>query len=162
MKKIIITLLIMICALLLSGCTQRTFTPVINTDFNLNAVYKAGDFSYSCKISSSGDIVTIQPTSTKAVDLIIKCDGKKVYFNKDNFSKSFDFGEIDNTNPAKLIYGVFDCLKNEENYEVKRVNDCFQYVGKAPVGNFVLIQNDDNTLKSLTIADANITINFLK
>lgn len=151
----------MICALLLSGCTQKTFTPVINTDFNLNAVYKTGDFSYSCKISCNGDTVTVQPTSTKAVDLIIKCDGKKVYFNKGEFSKEFDFSEIDNTNPAKLIYSVFDYLKSVEEPEVKRVNDCFQYVGKAPIGNFVLVQNDDNTLKSITIADANITINFL-
>lgn len=156
MKKIIPLFLILVT---LFGCSAKTYTPVIDTAFSINAVYKTGDFSYFCKIDSCDNSISITPTTTYAEGMTITYDGKNVNFKKGNFSKSIDGDKIDSTNPAKILYEVFNYL---DTSKVKRVGDTFQYTGKTSVGNFVLIQNDDNSLKSLSIPDAGITITFQK
>ena len=55
---------------LLVGCA-KSYTPILNTDFKLNAVYKIGDFSFSCEIVKNENIVSVTPTSTNAKNMII-------------------------------------------------------------------------------------------
>ena len=143
---------------MLTGCSQRMFTPVISSEFTLNAVYRTGDFSYNCIITKDENSLTIEPTSTKAEGLKITYNGKEVVIGNGKFEKSFAADEIDSSNPAKLLFGVFESI---ENAEVKRVNSSFQYVGKTALGDFVLVQNDDNSYESLSIPNADIEVNFV-
>lgn len=148
--------------LVLCGCSAKSYTPVINTEFETNAVYKTGDYSFICKIIKTKDSVTVIPTNTKAKGLMITYDGKIVTFKKDKMEKSFEGKLLDNTNPAMLIYNVFSYLEIAEDIEVKKVENEFQYTGKTPLGDFVLIQSNNNTLKSLSVPMADIYIEFEK
>ena len=154
-------ILISICLLLvLSGCTQKTYTPVIESEFSLNAVYKTGDFSYFCKIVRSGETVSVTPLTTHAKGMTIKFDGAKVSFLKDGMKKEFKREDIDSANPAIIIYEVFSSLENAPEQKVRMKNSAFHYVGNTSVGTFTLIQNKSNTLRSISIPDAQIEIVF--
>lgn len=159
MKKIIPVLL---CLLIITGCSHRMFTPVINTDFKVEAVCKAGDFSYSCLITRKDNVITVEPISTRAKGMKMIFDGKNITFKKGKFTASYESAKVDSTNLAKIVYCVFEYLENAENLDVKRVDDQFEYVGKTPIGDFVLIQNSDNSLDSLYINDANISVKFIQ
>lgn len=154
MKKIIPLLLILLC---LFGCSAELYTPVIVSEYSLSAVYKTGDFSYTCKIVKTNDFVSIMPTSSNAEGMIIKCDGKEVTFTKGDMTKSFDKNELDKTNPSVILFEIFSSL---ENAEVKLVDGEYTYSGKTSVGNFVLTQNKNNCFKNIKIPDADIEIEF--
>ena len=154
MRKIIPFILVL---LLLSGCETRSYTPVINEDFKLSAIYTAGDFSFSCDIERKGGTVTLTPTSTRAKGTVISCNGKEVTFRRKGFVKTFDISEIDKTNPAVLLSGIFSDLPNAE---VKLIDGVFTYTGKCMLGNYILRQNTDNTFKSLTLPQAGVEVVF--
>ena len=151
---------LMLLLLLISGCAKKTYTPVLETEFNLNAVYKVGDFSYSCKIVKTKSCVSITPTSTNAKGLTLKFDGKTVSYIRGKMLREFDRDEIDSTNPAIVLYEVFSSIENAKPIEVSVKNSEFHYVGTASLGTFTLIQTKSNALKSITIPDANIEIAF--
>lgn len=154
MKKIIPLFLAL---LLLSGCSAERLTPVINEDLKLSAIYKTGDFSFSCEIEKKGNEIKFTPTSTKAKGLIITCNGKELIFKRKNFSKSFKVDEIDKTNPALILYQVFSSL---ESAEVNLIDDKFCYKGNCSLGKYILKQNKDNSFHSLEIPMAEISIMF--
>lgn len=154
MKKIIPVFLIMTA---LIGCSARTYTPVIDTELNLDAVYMTGDFSYFCKIHIVDGTVSITPTTTYASGMTITYDGKNAVFNRGKLSKSVDANSVDLTNPARLLYETFNYI-DTSNY--KCVGNTYQYTGKTSAGNFVLEQSCDGSLVSLKIPDANITVQF--
>lgn len=82
----------------------------MDSNYTVNAVYKSGAYSYSCKIEKTENYVCITPTSTNAKGMSIKCNGKKVEFSYQGLKKSFDIANVDKTNPAVILYGVlFDC-----------------------------------------------------
>lgn len=156
MKKLIVPLLVL---LTLVGCSQKHFTPIINTEFQANAVYKMGDFSYSCTINKTADYVSVTPLTTNAKGMIIKSDSKNVTFKKDEMVKIIDKDKIDNTNPAVLLYSIFTYIESDD-VDIKRVNNTFQYTGKTALGDFILVQNNDNSLVSISVPMANIFIEF--
>lgn len=157
MKKIIPFLLIFV---LFAGCSTKTYTPVINTAFTANAVYHTGDFSYSCKIIKTQDDLTVVPTSTNAKGMSITYNGKDVTYKKEKMIKSFAAEKINKTNPAIMLYEIFSYLENTEPLNVSKTDNGFEYTGKISAGNFCLIQNTDNSFKSITVSNADIKIVF--
>ena len=154
-------MIISLCVLLiLSGCAQKTYTPVIQSDFSLNAVYKTGDFSYKCKIVRTKDFVSVTPLSTHAKGMTVKYDGTGVFFIKDGMVKHFKREETDSANPAVILYEVFSSLENVPEQKVKLKDSAFHYVGTTSVGTFTLIQNKSNSIRSIAIPDAQIEIDF--
>lgn len=148
--------------LVISGCAKKTYTPVLETEFKLNAVYKSGDFSYSCRIVKTENYVSITPVSTKAKGMTIKFDGKTVSFIRGKMIKEFDRDSVDSTNPAVVLYEVFTSLENTKELEAKLKKNGFNYIGTSSVGTFNLIQSKSGELKSVTIPDAKIDIAFSK
>ena len=152
MKKLLPIFLVF---LLFSGCETRNYTPVINEDLKLSAIYKTGEFSFSCVFEKKGDTLSITPTSTRAKGTVISCDSGKVTFKRNNLVKSFDIGEIDKTNPAVLLHQVFSEL---ENAEVSLVDGVFQYSGKCSLGSYILKQKKDNSIVSIEFPQAGISV----
>lgn len=158
MKKIISALLLALC---LCGCSAKVITPVITTDFTLNAVYETGDFSYECVVAKKDGILSVSPTNTRASGMFITYDGRKVTFDRHSMTFSFDKAEVDPTNPAVLLYEVFSSAESMEPDSVKITEDLFIYSGKTTVGDYVLTLNKDNSYKSIEIPDADINIRFV-
>ena len=156
MKRII---LVFFALLLLCGCSAKNYTPVIKADFNLSAVYKTGDFSYSCNIIKKDGCVFVIPSSTRAKGLIISCNGKEVSFKRKDFIKKYPIEEIDKTNPAVILYQVFTSI---ENAKVNLADDEFTYTGNCSIGKYILVQRKDNSFSSLTFPEADISVHFNK
>ena len=155
MKKLIPIVLVL---LLISGCSANKYTPVINADYELSAVYKTGDFSYSCIIEKKGETVSITPISTRAKGMIISCNGKEISFKRKNFIKSFRIEEIDKTNPALILYRVLTSL---DSAQTNLIDGEFTYTGKCELGKYILTQKKDNSFSSLSIPQADIKIEFM-
>ena len=143
--------------MLFIGCSPEKYTPVIKADLSLSAVYKTGDFSYSCKIVKKENEVSVIPVSTRAKGLVISCSGKEVTFKKNKFVKTFSVDEIDITNPAVILYQVFSSL---DSAQVSLIEDEFTYTGNCSLGKYILTQKKDNSFKSLTVPQAEIEIIF--
>lgn len=159
MKKLIP--LFLLISLLFCGCSAKEYTPVISTDFTMNAVYKTGDFSYNCVISKENNVLSVTPTTTRAAGMIITYDGKNVTFSQKSMLSTFNKNTIDSTNPAVVLYQVFKAVESTDLSQVKRVENTFQYTGKTDIGDFVLIQNEDNSFDTLTIRGADIIVTFV-
>ncbi len=157
MKKIIP--LVLVIVLLLCGCSVEKYTPEL-TDFKQSASVDLGDFSYTCEICKKEDVVEIKVTSTNANGMTILYNGDKVKFNYEDILIDFDGNKIDYTNPAIMIYEVFDYLNNNKDMNVSKIENGFKYAGKTRMGEFVLIQNDDKSYESLTFKNANVNISF--
>lgn len=157
MKKIIPFLLALV---LLTGCTARSFTPVISTEFDVTAVYKAGDFSYNCRITRKKGVVTITSLSgyTKGAKIIF--DGNALTFEKDNLKKTIKSEILKSNNPAIMVYQAFDYLEKNDSLDVKKIGDTYQYTGSTDFGTFVLTQKSDNSFASLTFPSVNAEITF--
>lgn len=145
---------------MLCSCTAKVYTPIISTEFEYDAVCKIGDFSYECKIMKTENELSVIPTTTYASGMKMTYDGKTLTFSKNNITKSYDKALISYPNPAKLLYEACTACENTNNITVQKLKDGYAYVGKISAGNFKLLQNDDNTYKSLSIENANITITF--
>lgn len=146
--------------MMLCSCTAKVYTPVISTEFEYDAVCEIGDFSYDCKIIKTQNEMSVIPTTTYASGMKMTYNGKMLTFSKNNMTESFDKDLITYSNPAKLMYEVFAACENTENITVQKLKEGYAYIGKISVGNFKLLQNDDNTYKSLFIENADITIIF--
>ena len=142
---------------LLSACATQKFTPVINEDYKLSAIYKTGDFSFSCDIEKHGDTISVTPSSTRAKGLVISCNGKEVTFKRNKLSKTFDISQLDKTNPAIILYQVFSSLPEAE---VSLIDGVFTYTGTCSLGKYILKQNKTNELISLEIPQADIEVEF--
>ena len=141
MKKIIPVLLAL---LTLSSCAQRVKAPDLNESFNVNAVYKSGDYSYACKIVKDKNGVSITPTSTNAAGMRIYCNGKTVEFTYGDFKKISDINKLDKTNPAIILYEVFFSGASS---------------GNTSVGSFTL-KSENGLPVNIDIPDADITLSF--
>lgn len=147
--------------LFLTGCKTVSYTPVICTDFDLNAVYQTGDFSYSCKIKRDKKGVKVTVLSTSARGMTITYDGQNVTFSYHKMTKSIDGESIDKTNPAIVLYQVFSAFDNINNIKCEKVKNGFQYIGKTSIGDFVLIQDKSNNFKNISIPSQNISVKIL-
>ena len=91
--------------------------------------------------------------------MIISCNGKEVSFKRKNFEKTFPIERIDKTNPAVILYQIFSSL---DVAEVHLIDEEFIYTGNCSLGKYILTQSKDNSLKSLSIPQAEIEIIFNK
>ena len=140
---------------LLSACATQKYTPVINEDFKISAIYRTGGFSYSCDIEKQGDTVYITPTSTRAKGLVISCNGREVTLKRKSFEKTFSIKDIDKTNPAIILYQVFTSLGDAKT---QLIEGDFTYTGNCSLGKYILKQRKDNSIVSLEIPQADIQI----
>lgn len=145
--------------IMLCGCEMKTYTPEI-TDFQQNASVTSGIFSYTCKICRNNGEITVTATSTNAKGMSIFYNGEIVTFSYQDMNYQLEGDRIDKTNPAVAIYDVFDYILNTKPLNASKTEDGFRYDGKTDLGNFVLLQNDDFTYKSLYFNNANLNINF--
>lgn len=147
--------------LVVSGCAQKHFTPVINTDFDLNAVYKTGDFSCLCTVEMKNNAVTVTSISGKTKGLSVTYDGKNTSFLLNGkMQNSVSSAQTPAKNPSKLLYSVFTSLENCD--DIKIVDGKYNYSGKTDVGNFLLVQSvDNNKYESVSIPDADFKMEFV-
>ena len=159
MKKAFAFILIL-ALLLLSGCKIKSYTPEIPLSFETNATVKSGDFSYDCKISKNDRCVTVTVLSTYAKDMVMIYDGKNLDFVYNSFSYQIDGSNFEKTNTAIVIYEVLDFINSATELNAKKIDGGYKYQGKISIGDFTLIQNDDNSLKSLSVPLAEYKIEF--
>ena len=157
MKK---SLLVLFIALVFTGCQAKSYNPVIDTSFCYDAIFTTGDFSFSATIEKIENNVKITVNDTLAKGLVITYNGTDITFTKDSLTYTLDGDDIDKTNPAIIIFDVFSAMQNIDNLTVQKTKNGFEYVGKTSVCQFVFIQNDDNTYKSILIPDMDVTIEF--
>ncbi len=158
LKKIIP--LVFVIALLFCGCQAKNNTPKL-TDFKQKASVSLGDFSYTCEICKTDEVIDITITSSNAKDMCISYNGDMVSFQYDDIFLEYEGTKIDKTNPAVAIFNAFEFIKNSENIDVSKTDNGFKYEGKTNLGSFILLLNDDLSYNSLEFKDANIKIEFL-
>ena len=101
--------------------------------------------------------MSITPTSTRARGLIISCNGKYVSLKRKSFVKTFSVEETDKTNPAIILYRVFNSL---ESADVRLIDGLFTYTGNCELGKYVLTQSKENSLLKLSIPQSSIEVEF--
>ncbi len=159
MKKVIPILLIM---LLFTGCEVKEYTPEIPDAFTQRAKVMSGDFSFECEICKTEDQVITTVSSTSAQGMVMTYDGEILNFNYGEYAYDIDGNGFERSNVSIVIYEAFDNLISLSQPNVKKIEGGYQYYGKTSLGDFVLIQNDNNTLRSLTIKSANLQIDFVE
>ncbi len=158
MKKIF-PVFILIC-FLLSGCKVKEYTPVIPVSFTKDIVVYSGDFSFTCEICKTEKTVAATITNTNAKGMKMTYDGDILSFYYDDFSYDLDGSKFEKNNIAIVIYEVFNYIENTQDMNAKKLDDGYRYDGKISIGNFTLIQNDDNSLKSLEIKECDYRVEF--
>ena len=156
MKKLYITILLLLVLPALSGCTGSSVSFKPNTESEYSAVYTKGEFSFSCKISITDTEVTVEPTSTAAKGMRFNCNADTVTVSKGNMTKSYPKAEQTAVNPAVIMYEVFSGLPEP----VKTSDGLYEYKGIVSAGAYTLTANPDSTLNTLTLSDAGITVIF--
>lgn len=154
-------IVLMILMLFLSACKVKDYTPEIPLAFENNAKVTSGDFSYDCKICKSEDSVTVTVDSTAAKGLSMSYNGKDVSFSFADFSYDINGKNFEKRNAAIVIYEVFDYINSTEQLNAKKIEGGFKYEGRISLGDFILIQNDDNSFKSLTMRNIDYKIEFI-
>lgn len=147
---------------LLVGCEVKNYTPEMPLAFTYNVKVTSGDFSYTGKISraASGE-VELRVTSTSANGLVMNYDGKELKLKYADYTRSVNASAFERSNAAIVLYEVFDYINNSPDLLSKKLDKGYRYDGKASLGDFMLIQNDDNTFKSLTVKSADFKIEFI-
>lgn len=159
MKKIISLLFVSLFIFTFSSCTIKINTPEIPQSFNQNAVVTSGDFSFECEICKNEEIVSVKVKNTNALGLIMTYDGKTVNFKYDEYSKKISGENFEKGNTAIIVYDVINALENGETQR-HIIDGGVKYEGKTNFGEFVLVQNDNSTLKSLAFKNSDYKISF--
>ncbi|MCH5320346.1 MAG: hypothetical protein J1E36_01185 [Eubacterium sp.] len=158
MKKLAPLLLIL---LILSGCKVKNYTPEIPLTIEQNVKVTSGDFSYECKICKTESDVTVTVNSTSAQGMTMIYDGENLSFSYNDFTYDINGKNFEKQNPAIVIYEVFDYINRTEQLNAKKIDNGFKYEGKISLGDFILIQNEDNSLSVLTMRNIDYKIEFL-
>ncbi len=158
MKRLMPILLII---LLFTGCEVKEYTPEIPMSFTQKAKVMSGDFSFECEICKTENEVKTTVSSTAASGMVMTYDGEVLNFNYREYSYDIDGAGFERSNISIVIYEVFDSLISLSQPNAKKIENGYQYYGKTSLGDFVLIQNENNTLRSLSIKSANLEIEFL-
>ncbi len=149
---------IFLVSILFSSCSVKTYTPEIKSEFETDAVYTFGEFTYKCKIIKTADYVSVAPLETRASGMVIKCNGKSVTFTKGSFEKSFPVNDIDATNPAYALYCVFTSL---DTASAEYRDGRYYFSSKIPAGEYILTVSKASEFISLSLPQAGISIEFL-
>lgn len=87
-------------------------------------------------------------------------DGDKLNFLYDDFSYDIDGSNFEKNNIAILIYDVFEYIENTDELSVRKIDTGYKYEGSVSCGDFILIQNNDNSLSSLTLRTGDMKVEF--
>lgn len=156
-----IPLALIIMLVFFSGCKVKNYTPEIPVTLEQNVRVISGDFSYDCKICKTEENVTVTVSSTAAEGMIMSYDGKNLSFSYADFSYDINGKNFEKRNPAIVIYEVFDYINTAEQLNAKKIDGGYKYEGKISLGDFILIQNDDNSFSDLTMRNTDYKIEFL-
>ncbi len=159
MKRIIPLSLILL--LLLSGCKVKNYTPEIPLTLEQNVKVTSGEFSYDCIICKTESAVSVTVDSTSAKGMVMTYDGKTLTFDFADFSYDINGRNFEKRNPAIVLYEVFDYINSTEQLNAKKIDGGFKYEGKISLGDFILIQNDDNSFSALTMRGVDYKIEFI-
>ncbi len=144
--------------LLFTGCQVKEYTPELPAGFKQKAVVSSGDFTFECEICKSEAQVDVTVLSTQAKGMVMSYNGKELTFTYEGFSHSINGKELEPTNTAIIVYEVFESLNT--NAQSKKIDGGYQHFGKITLGDYTLVQNDDNSLKSIEIRSAGVIISF--
>lgn len=159
MKKIIPVFFTFL--LLFTGCEVKNYTPEIPLTFKYNVKVTSGDFSYDCVVSKTESAVEVTVDSTAAKGMSMVYDGKTLTFSYADFSYDVNGANYEKRNPAVVIYEVFDHINSAGQLNAKKIDGGFKYEGKISLGNFTLLQGDNNTLLSISVREADYKIEFI-
>lgn len=137
----------------------KNYTPELPDELQQNASVSLGDFSYNCEICRNSENVTVTVLDTNAKGMVMMYNGKDLSFVYEDYSYSVNAENLEKTNVAIVIYQVFEALICDDTVS-KKIENGYQYRGKIDLGEFVLIQNDDNTFKSITVIGPQMKIIF--
>lgn len=82
----------------------------------------------------------------------------KLYY--EDFNYNIQPKNFKKTNISIIIYELFDYIESTENLYAKKIDGGFKYEGKISCGDFILIQNDDCSLKTLTFRNIDFSVSF--
>lgn len=156
MKRIIPFILVLF---LFAGCEIKEYTPEIPLSFTQRAEVISGDFSFECEICKTEENVVVTALSTDAEGMAMTYNGNELCFVYDNYSHSIDGSSFEPSNTAIIVYEVFESIVSNET-QGRKIDGGYQYDGKITIGDFSMIQKDDNTLKSISVRSAGINIEF--
>jgi hypothetical protein len=154
-------ILLVVSLVLLAGCKVKNYTPEIPLTFNENVRVTSGDFSYDCEICKTEDNVSVTVNSTSAAGMIMTYDGSNLNFKYSDFSYDIDGSNFEKRNPAIVIYEVFEYINSNSQLTAKKIDGGYKYEGKISLGDFILIQNDDNTFSDITFRNTDYKIEFI-
>lgn len=137
----------------------KNYTPELPDELKQNALVSLGDFSYNCEICRNSENVTVTVLDTNAKGMVMMYNGNNLSFVYEDYSYSVNAENLEKTNVAIVIYQVFEALLCDDTVS-KKIENGYQYRGKIDLGEFVLIQNDDNTFKSITVIGPQMKIIF--
>lgn len=146
--------------LLFAGCQIKNYTPEIPSAFDLNATVNSGDFSYTCRICKSKDSVDVLVTSTSAQNMLMRYDGQNLTFKYEDFSYGINSENFERNNAAIVVYEVFAYINNTPELNAQKIEGGFKYEGSISSGDFIMIQNDDNSLDSISFRKSDLSIVF--
>ncbi len=160
MKKIATySLIIFLCFIFLCSCQAKIKSPKVPSTFNQNAVVTLGDFSFECEICKDESSVSTKINNTNALGLVMTYDGNNVNFSYNDFSYDINGENFEKANVSIIIYDVINALENEDTQK-HIIDNGVKYEGKTSFGSFVLIQNNNGTLKSLSFKDSEFRVEF--
>lgn len=137
----------------------KNYTPELPDELKQNASVSLGDFSYNCEICRNSENVTVTVLDTNAKGMVMMYNGNDLSFVYEDYSYSVNAENLEKTNVAIVIYQVFEALLCNDTAS-KKIENGYQYRGEIDLGEFVLIQNDDNTFKSITVIGPQMKIIF--
>lgn len=159
MKKIILLLFI---PFVLTSCSVKSCTPIIEPSFNYDVKYIMGDFCFNCNVTKNNDTVTVFVKDTNASGLQITYDGQNLEFKKNELSYKISSENIERTNPAIIFSDIFNYIVKNVDTCVKKAENGYVYTGNICIGQFNVYQNFDNEIYLITVPDANIKIELTK
>lgn len=163
MKKLFPFVFLLICITLLSACTAKEKTqqqPALPLAFQQRADVHAGDFSYACEICRDAEKLFLTVLSTNAQGMTMTYDGSNMHFSFAGMTNDVPKDAIVKTNILMVLYDAFSVLSGQENIAPSAVKEGFRYQGKIPLGDFVLIVDEQNRLKSFSMKSIDMEIQF--
>ncbi len=145
--------------LLLTSCTVKYYTPRIPESYQCDIAVSLGDFDYKCRFCKTASTATVTVSDTNAEGLEMVCDGEELVMNYGEWAETYSAYDFEQSNPAIVLWQVFDALESG-NVQSGKTETGYKYEGRIPLGEFILTQNDDETLNALTVKNTDFTILF--
>lgn len=158
MKRIIAAAFIIIFSF--TGCTVKYYTPKLPEAFTETARVTWGDFSYKCEICKNLQSVKVTVLDTTAKGLVMSYDGERLTFAYNDLVNFVSESKSVSVNTAVILFEAFDYLSATDTAEIKKTDTGYSYFGKISCGDFLMLQNDDDSIKSLTVKGENYKIEF--